>query len=412
MTHKPMAQMISGSSHTTRGKRFMIIAGEPSGDALAAELVRALRDESGDQSLEFFGAGGARMVEAGVDVALDMTAHSVIGLVEALKGYWKFRGILNQLVRLAFQRRPDVIVCIDFSGFNRRFAHQIREDLKTFSDLAEDWTPKIVQYVSPQVWASRPGRAKSMARDYDLLLSIFPFEKKWYADRVPEMRVEFVGHPIVDRHANAQRETRNAESETPLVLLLPGSRPGELRRHLPVLAPAAQLVSAQRAVRLRMVLPDAGLLALAREIAGDHLRNVDLRVGGLQESLAEATVALASTGTVTMECAWFGVPTVAFYKTSWSTYQIGKRIVQVKYLAMPNILADEPLFPELIQNDATPQRIATEALGLLTDKARRHQIQSKLAQIVKSLGSPGAAQRAAQHVLSLLNWKTSHESGN
>ena len=122
---------------------FMIIAGEPSGDALAAELVRALRHESGDRSLEFFGAGGARMAEAGVDLAIDMTAHSVIGLGEALKGYWKFRGILNQLLRLAFKRRPDVIVCVDFSGFNRRFARQIRDDIKVFCDLADGWQPKI-----------------------------------------------------------------------------------------------------------------------------------------------------------------------------------------------------------------------------------------------------------------------------
>jgi len=381
----------------------MIIAGEPSGDALAAELVQALREESGNRSVEFIGAGGARMAEAGVELALDMTAHSVIGLGEALKGYWKFRGILNQLLRLAFQRRPDVIVCVDFSGFNRRFAHQIREDLSLFYDLAGGWCPKIVQYVSPQVWASRPGRAKSMARDYDLLLSIFPFEKKWYADRVPEMRVEFVGHPIVDRHAGAERRTRNAESKNPLVLLLPGSRPGELRRHLPVLAPAAQLLLAQHPqASLRMVLPDAGLLSLARQIAGDDLQNIDLQAGGLQESLELATVALASTGTVTLECAWFGVPTVAFYKTSWGTYQIGKRIVQVKYLAMPNILADEPLFPELIQDEATPGRIAEESLHLIKDTGRRHQIQSRLAQVMKSLGSPGAAKRAAQHVLSLL----------
>ena len=384
-------------------RSFMIIAGEPSGDALAAELVRALREQSGNASPEFFGAGGAAMAAAGVELALDLTAHSVIGLVEAIKGYWKFRDILNQLVRLAFERRPEVIVCVDFSGFNRRFAHQIRQDVAIFNDLAGGWRPKIVQYVSPQVWASRPGRAKSMARDYDLLLSIFPFEKKWYADRVPEMRVEFVGHPIVDRHAKAERGTRNAEFKTPLVLLLPGSRPGELRRHLPVLVPAAQSLSAHNSVRLQMVLPDASLLSLARQIAGDDLQNIELQAGGLQEALGQATVALASTGTVTMECAWFGVPTVAFYKTSWSTFQVGKRIVQVKYLAMPNILSDEPIFPELIQDDATPQRIAAEAQRLIHDTGRRHQIQSKLDKVIKSLGSPGAARRAAGHVLSLLD---------
>src|SRR5882672_18764 len=204
----------------------MLIAGEPSGDLLAAELVRALKKELAS-SPKFFGAGGAKMAEAGVDLAFDMTRHSVIGLWEAVKHYGKFKRLFDQLVSLAFERRPDVIVCVDFSGFNRRFARAIRWELEVRRATHGNWKPKIVQYVSPQVWASRPGRAKSMARDFDLLLTIFPFEKAWYAERVPGLKVEFVGNPAADRF-KVERSTQNTGRSTSSVLLLPGSRIGEL----------------------------------------------------------------------------------------------------------------------------------------------------------------------------------------
>src|SRR5439155_20779190 len=145
------------------------------------------------------GAGGPRMAEARVEMALDMTAHSVIGLSDVAKNYFKFRQLFRQLFQLALDREPDVIICVDFSGFNRRFAHAIKQYVRSRSDWFHDWQPKIVQYISPQVWASREGRARQMTRDYDLLLSIFPFEKEWYARHAPGLRVEFVGHPIIDR---------------------------------------------------------------------------------------------------------------------------------------------------------------------------------------------------------------------
>ena len=197
-------------------KSFMLIAGEASGDVLAAELVRALRQEFAEAeaiptpdyqplhaSLEprFFGAGGPRMAAEGVDLAFDMTAHSVIGLTEVLKHYLKFRRLFRQLFELALKRQPDAIICVDFSGFNRRFAHAVRQYARAHADWFHDWDPRLIQYVSPQVWASRERRAYQMARDYDLVLSIFPFEQAWYAKRVPQLPVEFVGHPIVDRYA-------------------------------------------------------------------------------------------------------------------------------------------------------------------------------------------------------------------
>lgn len=343
------------------------------------------------------------MAAAGVELAFDLTEHSVIGLWEAIKHYGRFKQLFDQLVRLAFDRRPDVIVCVDFSAFNHRFARKIRWEWEVRRATLGDWKPKIVKYVSPQVWASRPGRAKSMKRDFDLLLSIFPFEQAWYAQRVPGFRVEFVGHPILDRFGNAEGGMRSAESaaarDTPVVLLLPGSRVGELKRHLPpMLGVVEKIRPTAPGVRFQMVLPNDSLAKLARSLSLPD--GLEIRIGGLQDALRQATVAIASTGTVTMECACFGVPTVALYKTSWSTYQIGRRIIQVKFLAMPNLLANERVFPEFIQDEVTAENLARETVDLLNHPARREAIRTKLAAVIRSLGGPGASHRAAKAILS------------
>src|SRR5690242_3076627 len=173
----------------------MLIAGEASGDWLAAELVQALREEFARAaavptqdyqplytSLEprFFGAGGSRMAAAGVDLDFDLTQHSVVGLSDVVKNYLKFRRFFRRLYELALEREPDVIICVDFSGFNRRFAHAVRNYTRSHRGWFHDWQPRIIQYVSPQVWASRESRAYQMAKDFDLVLSIVPFEPEWY----------------------------------------------------------------------------------------------------------------------------------------------------------------------------------------------------------------------------------------
>jgi lipid-A-disaccharide synthase len=414
-----------------RHKTFMLIAGEASGDLLAAELVYALREEFAAcepilthdyqplyASLEprFFGAGGPRMATAGVDLAFDLTAHSVTGLSDVLKDLLKFRRLLVQLYELALEREPDAIICVDFGAFNLRLAHAIREYVRYHQDWFHTWNPKIIQYVSPQVWASREGRARQIARDFALLLSIIPFEKEWYAKRVPQLLVEFVGHPIVDLYASAKCGLRSAEAgagpssilhrpsfsaEPPLIVLLPGSRPGELSRHLPVMFGALAILRASFPnLRARMVLPTETLVQQAKSFGLPA--DVDVQSGGLPESLAQAHIALASTGTVTLECAYFGVPTVAMYKTSWMTFQVARHLVTVKHLAMPNLLAKEEVFPEFLQHAATPENIARAAVGLLRDDARRTRIKSKLAESVASLGPPGASHRAASAILRLL----------
>ena len=394
----------------------MLIAGEASGDRLAAELVGALRErvlrtesEPTDEvqplrtqlAPHFIGAGGAHMKAAGVALTFDLTEHSVIGVGDPVKKSLLFLRRLIELRRLAIQQQPDAVILVDFSFFNHLFAGILRRQLRRKAGPFNNWQPKIVKYVSPQVWASRPGRAYRMAHDFDLLLSIFPFEKDWYARRVPKLRVEFVGHPMVERLSNAERGTRNAFEKSPTVVLLPGSRADEVRRHLPVVTGAFELMRKEiPTIRGKMILPADGLADAARSFGPPA--GLEIRVSGLNDALSRADLAISKSGTITMECAMHGVPALVFYKTSWPTYFIGKQIVSVPYLAMPNLLAGEPVFPEFVQGAATPENLARAALELLRDDTRRQTVKVKLEKVVASLGGPGASARAADAIVSLL----------
>jgi lipid-A-disaccharide synthase len=391
-------------------KSFMLIAGEASGDTLAAELVSALRSQlpTSNSQLpappQFFGAGGSQMAAAGVELAFDMTQQAVIG-IPTLKQYFALRRMFNQLLALAIERKPDAIVGVDFGGFNLRLGHTIKQYVRKNPG---DWDPKIIQFVSPQVWASRPGRANRLAADYDLVLSIFPFEKAWYAQRVPKLRVEFVGHPMIGRFTNddlrftrREPETASIENRKSQILLLPGSRKSELKKHLPVMFGALKLIKTKLPdAKAKMVLPDESLKQLADKLSA---LQSEIQIGNLSNAFAKADIAIASTGTVTMECAFFGVPTVTLYKTSWFNYEIARHIATVKWATMPNILADEEIYPEFIQGAATPENIANAALELLQNESRRQKIKSQLAKIVSSLGEPGASQRAATTILQLFS---------
>ena len=381
-------------------KTFMLIAGEASGDLLASELVAALHEQLPEA--QFFGAGGTKMSAAGVELAFDMTQHAVTGLTDVLKNLLKFRRLFHQLLALAIERKPDVVIGVDYGGFNLRFGQAVKKYVR--NNPFSKWNPKIIQFVSPQVWASRPSRANKLAADYDLLLSIFPFEKEWYAKRVPNLRVEFVGHPMIGRFQNDDLRSANRRQKPAIgnphskILLLPGSRMSELKKHLPPMLGALKLIQERLPTSTaKMVLPNPALLQLAKSLGAD----VEIQIGELPWALSEADVAIASTGTVTMECAFFGVPTVTLYKTSWLTYEIGKRLVTVKSLTMPNLMADEEVYPEFIQKAATPENLSRTALELLQDETRRQSIKSQLAKIISSLGTPGAPKRAAGAILSL-----------
>jgi len=334
-----------------------------------------------------------------------LTAQSVIGLGGLIKKLPMFRRLLRELARQAAERQPELIILVDYGGFNLRLARAIKDYVRARSGPFFNWQPRIVQFISPQVWATRPGRAKRMARNDDLVLSLFPFEKKWFAANAPGLPVEFVGHPIFDRYPGRRRAEVPAgrDSRRPVILLLPGSRRGELRQHLPVMREAAGLIAASQPAEFKMIVPDETLAAIARPFLPAGPTRIDLQAGGLPGALSSATLALTKTGTITLECAYFGVPAVAIYKTDWITYLCARQLANVKYLSMPNLLAGELIYPEFIQGRATAGNLAAAALELLANPARREGIRTKLDLLMDSLGGPGAARRAAAAILKLMN---------
>jgi lipid-A-disaccharide synthase len=398
----------------------MVVAGEASGDLLAAELVRSLRAESARQPLRptrdgqplhteleprFFGAGGRHMRDAGVELAIELTRSTVFGITGVIRHYFKFLRYRQQLLQVAVRRQPDVLIGVDYSGFNRSLAAAVCRHVRGQSPAFGNWNPRIVQFVSPQVWASRESRVYQLQRDYDLILSIFPFEKPWYAEHAPRVRVEFVGHFMVDRYPEGQQlrqdRPRPVGSEA-RILLLPGSRKSELARHLPTLVAAARRILTQRKAVFTLVLPNEELRSGFATLIHQSGVDINTQIGRLHDALAASDVAIASSGTVTLECAWFGLPTVVLYKLSPFEYEIGRRIVKVPYIAMPNLLAGEPVFPEFIQHQATPENLANATLRLLSDESLRAETRRKVNRAVATLGAPGSCRRAAQAVLSLL----------
>jgi lipid-A-disaccharide synthase len=380
-------------------KTIMVVAGDPSGDANAADLVRALARAV--PNAQFIGAGGPGMAEAGVRLSFNLTDDAAIGPVDAIKKLGSFLRRRRQLVHLAKERQPELIILVDSYSFNQPLARAIKDFVRARAGTGSDWAPKIVQYTSPQVWASRPGRAGKLARDIDLLLCLFPFEKEWYARRGTPLRVEFAGHPMFDRHA-ASTDTNRQPEEPPVIVLLPGSRTDELKRHLPVMLAAAHEIEATRTVRFKLVAADERLADYIRTFQVAGMTGVEIQTGHLADALSTATLAITKTGTVTLECAYFGVPTLAMYKTSFLFHLLARWLVTVKYLAMPNLLADEPLFPEFIQRQATAENLAKAALDLLADAPRRSAIRAKLRRVIESLGGPGSSRRAAAIILQLM----------
>lgn len=400
---------------------FMVVAGEASGDQLAAELVHSIRAECArvvpvpsrdaqplrtELEPRFCGAGGRRMRDAEVELAIDLTKSTVFGIAGVIRHYLKFLRYRNQLLGVAVRRQPDVLIGVDYSGFNRNLAAAVCRHVRRQSPAFGNWHPKIVQFVSPQVWASRESRVYQLQRDYDMILSIFPFEKPWYAEHAPGVRVEFVGHFLVDRFPEGRkmRESRPVTVATPAqILLLPGSRKSELARHIPILVQTAGKIREQRKAIFTMVLPNEELRSAFAGLINDPGIHINTQIGRLHEALSTADLAIASSGTITLECAWFGVPTVVMYKLSWPEYQVGRRIVKVPFIAMPNLLAGEAVFPEYIQHEATPDKLSEAGLRFLSDEDLRVKTRHKINRAVGTLEGPGSTQRAAQAVLSLVD---------
>ena len=387
---------------------IFVAAGEHSGDALAAELVSALRDAS-PKSLKFFGAAGPQMQQAGVEPIVDLTLESVVGLWEAVQKAVKFKYLMDRLRDEIIFRKPDLIIVVDNSGFNLRLLESVQDHVRLHEQPHGTWKPKVVYFISPQVWASRAGRSKSLEENVDLLLSVFPFEKEWYHKNAPKLRVEFIGHPIADRFAGLE-STSNAGSKRAQVLLLPGSRKGELERHLPVIVEAVNRIRKAHEATFEVVLPNDELRGFAIQLLPPD-SSISVTVGRLADSLAGADLAIASSGTVPMECAWFGVPTIVLYKTSTITYEIARRLVTVEWIAMPNILAKRELFPEFIQQEATAENLAGAAIDWLSAPATLADIRTELKKLRTQLGTPGACRRAADLILPMISKMSYVEEG-
>lgn len=388
-------------------QRVMWVAGELSGDRLGAELLEALHARF-SQPIRHFGMGGPALAAAGMELLEDVTSQAVIGHLEAIKKYRFFRGVLRRLVDYAEAHRPDLVVLVDFSGFNRPLAAALRKRARRRS--SRGWDPKIVYFVSPQVWASRPGRARTLERDLDLLLSIFPFEQDWYAQRHPALDVRFVGHPIVDRYAGSRVSTRHRTEggSSKRLVLLPGSRVGEVHRHLPVMLKTLQLLRKNQFWTAVLAMPNESLASMGLAMVESHgLQNcLDIEIGNLPEALAGADFALACSGTVTLECAWFELPTVVMYKTHPLVFLIGKSIVSVPFLAMPNLLAGHELFPERLQSEAIPEKLAEPLREWAANPVQAQEICEELRQIKASLGDPGAVHRASEAIEDLFRSQT------
>jgi len=374
--------------------RLLLSCGEASGDLYAGALTRELL--ALDPTLRVAGLGGPQFAAAGGHLVDDYRELSVTGLTEWIPKLPRLLAARRRLVASATADRPDALVLVDFSGFNFRLAPAIKR-----------LGVPIVYYISPQIWASRPGRLKTMRAIADRVLVIFPFEAAIYErGGVP---VEFVGHPLIDlAKPSAPREAFLAglglAPSAPTVAILPGSRPNEVSRILPDLAAAARLirrdVAAAQFIVARAPHLDQQLFDAVRDDGtGAKFTLVE---GDTDTVLASGDVALTASGTATVQAALHDTPMVVVYRLSPLTYRLGRRLVKVDTYGMVNLIAGQRIVPELIQDDLKPDVVAAEVMSILSDPARAATIRQGLAQVRSRLGGPGASHRAAEAILRVI----------
>lgn len=369
--------------------RVMLSCGEASGDLYAGALVEALRARQPD--VDVFGLGGDRFRAAGGRLVGDFHALAVTGLLEAVRVLPDSYAMYRRLVQAARDERPDVLVLIDFPDFNFRLMAAVKR-----------LGVPVVYYVSPQLWAWRPGRMQTMKALVDRVLPIFPFEEALY--RAEGVDVRFVGHPLVE--IVSVRDTRDEltrrlglDASRPIVALLPGSRPNELHRIVPVLAAAvpriaSSVMGTQFLVARAPNLPDSYFLPF--QGSGATVRIVE---GATDDVLAASDAVITASGTATVQTALHGKPMVVVYRLSPVTYKLGKPLVRVSMFSMVNLVAGERVVQELIQDDCTPDRVAAETVDLLTNAERVADMKEQLAVVRERLGGAGASGRAADAIL-------------
>jgi lipid-A-disaccharide synthase len=371
--------------------RIMISCGEASGDLYAGALAAELQARQPDA--EIFGFGGQRLKAAGGQLIGDYGGLAVTGLTEAIRVVPRSFAMLRRLVDSARELRPHVFVAVDSPDFNFRLLAALRR-----------LGIPIVYYVSPQLWAWRPGRMETMKTYVDRVLVIFPFEEALY--REAGVNVQFVGHPLVDlAKAGQPREAflheRGLVPAAPTVALLPGSRRNELERTVPVMKEAIGLIRAR--------VPDAQFVVACAPAMADSLfaplvdDDVDAGVVLVRDRtddvLAASDVVITASGTATIQCTLHEKPMVVVYRLSPLTYRLVKPFGHVDMYAMPNLVAGSRIVPELIQSDFTAERTAAETVKFLTDRDLYERTRQALTRVRQQLGPPGASARAAQAVL-------------
>ncbi|MBF0475643.1 MAG: lipid-A-disaccharide synthase [Deltaproteobacteria bacterium] len=377
-------------------KRILIVAGEASGDLHGANLVRSIQTKC-REDITFEGIGGTRLASVGVRLVAQTHDLAVMGFQEIFPKAASLYKIFRRMIRrMDSEPRPDLLILIDFPDFNLALAR-----------VAKARGIKVFYYISPQVWAWRRGRVRTIARLVDHLAVILPFEPAFYSRAgVP---ATFVGHPLLDAlgeppEKSTVTSTLGLDPSRPLVALLPGSRRGEVSLILPAMLEAAAIM-AKSQPELQFVLPVAPTLD-SRSIQDmvQKMSSVQVLVTTMQsfQVTAVSDVALVASGTATLETALAGCPLVVTYRVTKLNYLIGRSVIKVDFISLVNLVAGRKVVEELIQEQATPDRLAAEALTLLHDPIKRGRMLAGLTEVKTALGQGGASNRAADLVLSLL----------
>jgi lipid-A-disaccharide synthase len=364
------------------------VAGEVSADNHGADLMRSLREI--DSSLHFIGRGGPRMREIAGEQFKDWLGDAaVLGLWEVIRKYGYFREQFRETLKEIQESKPDAVVLIDYPGFNLRLARALRRQSRQ---------PKITYYISPQVWAWNRGRIKKMARFLDLMLCIFPFEVDLY--NKAGLRATFVGHPMLERLRSKRIETGR---DLNLIGLFPGSRLPEVRKLFPVMLESVhELQKRNRNLRFEVAAASEELAAEMGEMLDRDTRDpqvVHIKVGETAAIMQRAFAGIVASGSATLEAAYFRLPFVLIYKVAWPTYLAARPLVKVKYLGMPNVLADKEVSPEFIQHRAQPKIIAEALWNLMENSGAKEQMISEFDVIVGKLGKGKASENAARVIM-------------
>ncbi|MCE3223440.1 MAG: lpxB [Nitrospira sp.] len=370
--------------------RILIVTGEASGDLHGAHLVRALKQLS--PSLQVVGIGGASMRAAGAELVQDIPQLDVMGLIglSAVKSMaWR----VSRIRRLIKGERWDLVVLIDNPGLNFHFAR-----------VAKACGLKVLYYIAPQLWAWRRGRMRWIQRRVDHVLAILPFEEPLYTEA--GVRCTFVGNPILDEVApaydrQALRRQFGLSSDGPVIGLFPGSRKGELREHMPLLLETVKRLAARHPA-MQFILAQAS--TVQDQLLGELMRDssVPIRVFRNQASevMAASDLLVVKSGTSTLQAAVVGTPMILFYRaSSWITYRLARLLIRVPWIGLANLVAGRGIVPELIHDEATPERLVQETERLLTDSRAYQDMQAALLSVRQALGAPGASRRAAEAVL-------------